>query len=82
MGIRQQKRPFAPQPEVRETDYGAKFVNAVTETKDEPEVVKLEEQVKKEDEQVVETEPVEEVKNEEQPVEKPKKKGGRPKKSK
>ena len=57
-------------------------MNAVTETKDEPEVVKLEEQVKKEDEQVVETEPVEEVKNEEQPAEKPKKKGGRPKKSK
>ena len=78
MGIRQQKRPFAPHPEVRETDYGARFVNAVTETKEEPEVVTLEEQAEVEEA----AEPVEEVKNEEKPAEKPKKKGGRPKKSK
>lgn len=32
MGIRQQKRPYAPHPEVQSTDYGAKFIKAATET--------------------------------------------------
>ena len=32
MAIRQQKRPDAPHPEVHETDYGAKFIKAGTET--------------------------------------------------
>lgn len=82
MGIRQQKRPDAPHPEVHETDYGAKFVNAVTETKEVPEVVTLDEQTKAENQAVEETETVEEVKNDEKPADKPKKKGGRPKKSK
>ena len=79
MGIRQQKRPYAPHPEVHETDYGAKFVNAATETKEEPDVVTLDEQAKAGSEAV---EATVEVKDDEKPAEKPKKKGGRPKKSK
>ena len=96
MGIRQQKRPYAPHPEVQSTDYGAKFIKAVTETPagtvaleqvvDEPSVT--------EDAPVVEapvveapvvTEPTPQV-EEEVKVEQPEKpaarkgKGGRPKK--
>ena len=79
MGIIQQKRPDAPHPEVHETDYGAKFIKAATETKAEPEVVTLEEQRMAEN---VAVEPEKEVKEEEKPAEKPKRKGGRPKKTK
>ena len=86
MGIRQQKRPYAPHPEVQSTDYGAKFIKAATETPagtvaleqvvDEPSVT--------EDAPVV-TEPTPQV-EEEVKVEQPEKpaarkgKGGRPKK--
>ena len=86
MGIRQQKRPYAPHPEVQSTDYGAKFIKAATETPagtvaleqvvDEPSVT--------EDAPVV-TEPTPQV-EEEVKVEQPAKpaarkgKGGRPKK--
>lgn len=79
MAIRQEKRVDAPHPEVQDTDYGAQFVKAATETKEEPEVVTLEQQRAEERdvEALVEaTAPVEkkEVKS---PA---KKKGGRPKK--
>ena len=74
MGIRQQVRPDAPHPEVRETDYGAQFVKAATETKEQPDVVTLEEQ--KENVETPEA-PVEEKTDE-----KPRKRGGRTKKQK
>ena len=96
MGIRQQKRPHAPRPEVRETDYGASYVKAATERPLEPEVVKPEDQKKKEeavaaevgqapvveDEQAVAEEAKSVVSEEKKPSVKPKKKGGRPKKTK
>lgn len=76
MGVRQEKRPFAPQPEVHVTDYGAKYVNAATETGNGPESVGQEEAV-------VASEPQEMVTDGVEPAEKPgKKKGGRPKKAK
>jgi hypothetical protein len=83
MGIRQQKRPFAPQPQVQSTDYGAQYVKAATETP--ANEVKVEEPVK-EEEPVAETPvvdaPAPEVKNEEPAKPDPARKGrgGRPKK--
>lgn len=71
MGIRQEKRLDAPQVSVKETDYGATFVNVATETKI--------------DETVTLPEPEEETEQtfeDVKPVEKPKRKGGRPKKQK
>lgn len=38
MAIKQEKRVGAPQPEVHETDYGAKFIKAATESEKEPDV--------------------------------------------
>lgn len=85
MAIRQEKRPDAPHPEVQETDYGAKFVKAATETKDEPEL-------RTSDMPTVEPEAVQTQKtndeaapaevNDKKPNEEPKKKAGRPKKQK
>lgn len=72
MGIRQEKRVDAPRPDVQETDYGAKFIKASTETKIEP-TVDLTPEDDKEDEPAVVEAPV--VKEKES-----KKKGGRPKK--
>ena len=82
MGIRQQKRPFAPQPQVHSTDYGAQFIKAATETPANGGDV----EPVKEEEPVAETPAVEspapEVKNEEpaKPETQRKGKGGRPKK--
>lgn len=76
MAIRQQVRPDAPHPEVHETDYGAKFVKASTETK-ENETVDLtsgKEEATEPDLKPVEAETAA---TEEKPR---KKKGGRPKK--
>ena len=80
MGIRQQKRPDAPRPEVKKTDYGAEFVKAATETKQE-ETIDLTNSgepspTEAENEETAEKELVE------QPVEVKKKKTGRPKKKK
>ena len=36
MAIKQEKRVGASQPEVHETDYGAKFIKAATESEKEP----------------------------------------------
>lgn len=44
MGIRQEKRVDAPQVEVMETDYGAKFVKAAKETPVEQQVEEVVEQ--------------------------------------
>lgn len=88
MAIREQKRPYAPHPEVHETDYGAKFVKASTETKEEPEVVTLDRQKEALEEQLKAQDVVDETTIEAAaPVEKKdvkpsaKKKGGRPKKA-
>lgn len=71
MAIVQQKRPDAPHVEVRETDYGAQFVNASSETPVEP-------AVSSESEETAETAVADE-----KPAEPAvKKKGGRPKKTK
>lgn len=71
MGIIQEKRVGAPQPEVHETDYGATFVKAATEKSIEPEVEIGEKEEAPEPSPVVENTPA--------PA---KKKGGRPKKQK
>ena len=95
MGIRQQKRPDAPRPEVRKTDYGASFIKAATEKPLEHEVVTLEEQKEREaaadtaeadgdahaPAQETSVEEKEVSPNESKPAVKPKKKGGRPKKT-
>ena len=74
MAIRQELRKDAPKMEVQETDYGAKYVKAATETKIEDVT------------DMTETPPAAEPAVEEAPVEAPKvaekKKGGRPKKQK
>ena len=80
MGIRQQKRPDAPRPEVKKTDYGAEFVKAATETKQE-ETIDLTNSGEPSPEEAVRDENTE-VEVEEQPVEVKKKKSGRPKKKK
>ena len=72
MGIKQEKRLDAPHVEVKDTDYGAQFVKASTETKVTP---LPEEEEKKSEEQLPSEEDV-------QPAAKPRKKGGRPKKAK
>ena len=41
MAIKQEKRVGAPQPEVHETDYGAKFIKAATESEKEPDVPEM-----------------------------------------
>lgn len=71
MGIKQEKRLDAPHVEVKDTDYGAQFVKAATETK----IALPEEEEKKSEEQLPSEEDV-------QPAAKPRKKGGRPKKAK
>ena len=83
MAIKQEKRVGAPQPEVHETDYGAKFIKAATESEKEPDVPEM-----SSDETQEVAVPVADVQPEPQPVaikEKalvsPKKKG-RPKKQK
>lgn len=80
MAIRQEQRKDVPQMEVHETDYGAKFVKAATETKIEDVTDMTDAPV--DAEPVVEESPV----VEEAPVEaeapKQKRKGGRPKKQK
>ena len=74
MAIRQELRKDAPKMEVQETDYGAKYVKAATETKIEDVT------------DMTETPPAAEPAVEEAPVEVPKvaekKKGGRPRKQK
>lgn len=75
MGIIQEKRKNAPQVSIQDTDYGAKYIKAATETKIEPEVVTLDEQKEAEEPIVKEKEVVE-------TAGKPKKNGGRPKKAK
>ena len=80
MAIRQELRKDAPKMEVQETDYGAKYVKAATETKIE-DVTDMTE-APADAEPAVDEAPV----VEESPVEAPKvaqkKKGGRPKKQK
>ena len=70
------KRPDAPRPEVQETDYGAKYVKAATETKAE-ETVELDAAPEATEEVSPQPEDVKPVEEEEKPK---KKKGGRPKK--
>ena len=72
MAIVQQKRPDAPHVEVRETDYGAQYVNASSETPVEP-------AVSSESEETAETAAVADEKTAKPSA---KKKGGRPKKTK
>jgi len=99
MAIRQEKRHDAPQPEVKDTDYGAKFIKAATETKVTPEVVTLEEQKEAGETYTVEAggatgvaadvrqtdvtsaDASQTAGEEKKPTEKPRKKGGRPKKT-
>lgn len=69
MGIVQENRFDAPQPDVNETEYGATYVTAARETPVAPAVVAAEEKVE------------EEVSPAESPAAVEKKKGGRPKKS-
>lgn len=75
MGIIQQKRPSAPRPEVRETDYGAQYVTAATESSND-DAPKTEEPVV--EEPAVAEAPV----VEDKPAKPEKKKGRRPKKMK
>ena len=75
MGIIQQKRPFAPRPEVRETEYGAQYVKAATESSND-DAPKTEEPVIEES-AVAEAPVVEDM-----PAKPERKKGGRPKKTK
>lgn len=88
MGIIQENRLNAPQPEVKDTDYGARYVKAATETPVSEIPPAKEEEVKFEPvpaakdgdtvtEELSKTEETSEIK-----PEKPKKKGGRPKKRK
>ena len=79
MGIRQQNRPDAPRPEVRETDYGAKYVKAATEN-EAGNVTELVGDAADEAPSVVE-EAVSEENNVRKAPAKPKKKGGRQKKA-
>lgn len=73
MGIIQQKRPFAPRPEVRETDYGAQYVKAATESSNDDAPRTGEPVIK---ESAVAEAPV----VEDKPSKPERKKGGRPKK--
>lgn len=72
MAIMQEDRFDAPQPEVKDTEYGARYVTAATETPVAEEVVENVETAEQ---------PVESVEPAEKPTE-PKKKGGRPRKVK
>lgn len=74
MAIMQEDRFDAPQPEVKDTEYGARYVTAATETPVAEEVV---ENVETAGAEV----PAESVEPAEKPTE-PKKKGGRPRKVK
>lgn len=85
MGILQENRFDAPQPDVQNTEYGATYVKAATESPvDEVPVEKEEEVVAAAEHPAVDDEPEVKVEtaNEEKPAVKIVKKTGRPKKKK
>lgn len=81
MAIKQEKRPFAPRPEVHDTDYGAKFIKAATETAAGEVALEIVTEEPAKEEPVVQEQPAEVVNEAPQKPEPGRKgKGGRPKK--
>lgn len=74
MAIKQEKRPFAPRPQVQDTDYGAQFIKAATETS----VNEVKDEEPETEEPVAEAPVVEEKPAKAEPAKKGK--AGRPKK--